>query len=334
MATQIQISSSNYTGQIADITFYPCYSGAPISLGQQVIPYTYTNDNYQGNYNLYFSAYNSTCQLNILCPTPTPTPTNTSTPTLTPTPTQTSTPSSTPAVTPTPTATTPPFSPSGVTGLQFWFLSNSGSSVSSWTNYGLLGGSVVQSNASYQPQVLTGATLGTYTGTAMRFANRDFMTGSTTSTSFSAETTFIVLKRVYATNLGWAITMYNTTGSTSYPTNYVWNYNSFQFPDNASSINAKPTLVTMPLYTNCLISSSGNSSSLSATTNGSYTGSTASLFTGSTNVVRLDIGYDPGYDEGQTHDVFEFISYNRILTSTEYNNVMNYLKTKYQYSSW
>ena len=160
------------------------------------------------------------------------------------------------------------------------------------------------------------------------------MTGSTTSTSFSAETTFIVLKRVFATNNGWAITMYNKTNVTSFTGDYVWYYQSRQFPQNASVVNAKPTQVFMPLSTNCLISSSGDSTVLSATTNGSYTGSSVSTLTGSTNVVRLDIGYDPGYDEGQTHDVFEFLSYNRILTSTEYNNVMNYLKTKYKYSSW
>jgi hypothetical protein len=112
MPTQIDISSSNYTGQIADITFYPCYGGTPISLGQQVIPYTYTNDNYQGDYYLYFSAYNSTCQLSIVCPTPTPTqtstqtqtPTNTATQTQTPTVTQTSTQTQTPTNTPTNTS--------------------------------------------------------------------------------------------------------------------------------------------------------------------------------------------------------------------------------------
>jgi hypothetical protein len=116
MATQIQLQSTNYNGQIADITFYPC-SGGTISLGNQTIPYTYTNDNYEGTYDLYFSAFNQTCQLVITCPSPTPTitPTNTSTPTNTPsvtptntpsiTPTNTSTPTNTPSVTPTITPT-------------------------------------------------------------------------------------------------------------------------------------------------------------------------------------------------------------------------------------
>jgi hypothetical protein len=102
MATQIQLQSTNYNGQIAAITFYPC-SGGTISLGNQTIPYTYTNDNYEGTYDLYFSAFNQTCQLVITCPTPTPTPSIT--PTNTPTNTPTITPTNT--LTPTPTPTLP-----------------------------------------------------------------------------------------------------------------------------------------------------------------------------------------------------------------------------------
>jgi hypothetical protein len=100
MAIQIQLQSTNYNGQLADITFYPC-SGGTISLGYQTIPFTYTNDNYEGTYDLFFSAFNQTCQLVITCPTPTPTvtPTNTATPT----PTLTTTPTNTPTLTQTPT---------------------------------------------------------------------------------------------------------------------------------------------------------------------------------------------------------------------------------------
>ena len=105
MATQIQLQSTNYNGQLADITFYPC-SGGTISLGYQTIPFTYTNDNYEGTYDLFFSAFSQTCQLVITCPTPTPT--VTTTPTVTPTNTPTVTPTNTPSVTPTNTATTTP----------------------------------------------------------------------------------------------------------------------------------------------------------------------------------------------------------------------------------
>lgn len=273
--------------------------------------------------------------------TQTPSQTTTQTPSVTQTntQTQTNTPSITPTntLTPTPSSTPPPFSPSGLTNLQFWFMSSSGSSVSSWTNYGLLGGSVVQSVGANQPQVLTGQTLGSFTGTSMRFSDRDFMTGSTTSTSFSAETIFSVLKRVTSTASGWAITTYNSLNPTSFTGNYIWYYQSRQFPGvDRSVVNAKPSFVEMPSVTNVLLTSSGDGTFLSATTNGSYTASatTSSTLTGSTNVVRLDIGYDPGSSNAQVHDVFEFIAYNRLLSSSEYNDVMTYLKTKYQYSTW
>jgi hypothetical protein len=81
----ITITSSNFNGQLADITFYPC-SGGSVSLGYQLLPYVYNEDNYQGNYDIYISGYNKTCQLVIACPTPTQTPTQTATPTPTPTP--------------------------------------------------------------------------------------------------------------------------------------------------------------------------------------------------------------------------------------------------------
>ena len=103
MAIQIQLQSTNYNGQLADITFYPC-SGGTISLGYQTIPFTYTNDNYQGTYDLFFSGFNQTCQLVITCPTPTVTPTNTATPT----PTLTTTPTNTPTLTQTPTPSSSP----------------------------------------------------------------------------------------------------------------------------------------------------------------------------------------------------------------------------------
>jgi hypothetical protein len=88
VSSTIQITSNNYSGQIADITFYPC-SGGTISLGEQTIPYSYESTYYYGLYSLYFSAYNSTCTYDIVCPSPTPT--STTTPTVTPTNTPTPT---------------------------------------------------------------------------------------------------------------------------------------------------------------------------------------------------------------------------------------------------
>lgn len=87
MSNVIQITSNNFNGQYADITFYPC-SGGSISLGYQLLPYDYAQDNYEGTYDIYVSAYTLTCQLVITCPSPTPTitPTNTLTPTPSTTP--------------------------------------------------------------------------------------------------------------------------------------------------------------------------------------------------------------------------------------------------------
>lgn len=99
----LQILTTNYSGQTANITFYPC-TGGTINLGSHVLPYNYIASYIYGDYELYFSGYNSTCNLNIPCPSPTPTPTTTSTQTPTPTltPTNTITPTVTPTTTPTP----------------------------------------------------------------------------------------------------------------------------------------------------------------------------------------------------------------------------------------
>lgn len=107
MPQVVQITSGNYDGQSALVTFYPCSGGTPIVIGNVIIPYNYDADYYLGTYTLYFSGYNETCEFTIPCPTPTNTPTNSVTPTNTPTrtklPNQTQTATST--VTPTPTKT-------------------------------------------------------------------------------------------------------------------------------------------------------------------------------------------------------------------------------------
>lgn len=96
MGTQITISSVNFNGQIATITFYPA-TGGTINLGSHLLPYTLDLDYYYGSYDLFFSAFSNTCSFDILAITPTPTITPTITPTLTPTvtPTQTNTPTPT-----------------------------------------------------------------------------------------------------------------------------------------------------------------------------------------------------------------------------------------------
>jgi len=83
MPQVVQITSNNYNGQTAFVTFYPCSGGTAIVIGSVVVPYNYESDYYLGNYTLYFAEYNETCEFSIPCPTPTISPTKTPTPTLT-----------------------------------------------------------------------------------------------------------------------------------------------------------------------------------------------------------------------------------------------------------
>jgi hypothetical protein len=80
MGTQIILSSPNYTGFIADITFSG-QTGGTVNLGSHVIPYTVDLDYYYGTYQLCYSAFNVCCDVSIVAPTPTVTPTVTPTPT-------------------------------------------------------------------------------------------------------------------------------------------------------------------------------------------------------------------------------------------------------------
>ena len=109
MSTTIQITTDNYYGQTAVITYYPD-TGGTINLGSQILPYDYNTDYYYGTYSLYFPLFDKTCTLVIIAQTPTPTPTQTptQTSTQTPTPTTTSTLGSTPPPTPTNTGTPTP----------------------------------------------------------------------------------------------------------------------------------------------------------------------------------------------------------------------------------
>lgn len=95
MATTVQILTTNYSGETAQITFSPC-SGGTIDLGSHELPYNHisNDDNYLGDYLLYFVSNNETCTFTIPCPTATPTPEPTATPT--PLPTATPEPTATP----------------------------------------------------------------------------------------------------------------------------------------------------------------------------------------------------------------------------------------------
>lgn len=116
----VTISSENLSGQTVTVTYYPT-SGGTIYLGQQVFPFTYVSDYYEGIYDCYSAVYDYTYSITVgAAPLPSPSPTVTPTvtptisltPTLTPSPTPTLTPylppSQTPTVTPTATPTVTP----------------------------------------------------------------------------------------------------------------------------------------------------------------------------------------------------------------------------------
>jgi len=74
MGTILEILTTNYNGQLADITFYPC-SGGSINIGSVILPYNYQSEYYYGTYDIYIPNYDKTCSLVVPCLSPTPTPT-------------------------------------------------------------------------------------------------------------------------------------------------------------------------------------------------------------------------------------------------------------------
>ena len=72
MGTQVILSSPNYSGFVADITFF-AQTGGTISLGSHLTPYTVDLDYYYGVYQLCYSAFSICCSTTIVAPTPTPT---------------------------------------------------------------------------------------------------------------------------------------------------------------------------------------------------------------------------------------------------------------------
>jgi hypothetical protein len=291
-------------------------------------------------------------------PDPTPTTTSTITPTLTNTPTpsvtQTQTASSTPTLTPTttttltstpgltpsptntatPTSTQPIFNPSSLGNLQYWFKSDEGATESSWTNYGLIGSALTQSVIANQPTIVANSTWGdSYTGQSVFFGSRDFMDLShpSSATTFTGKTFFLVLKVTLKSAQGWSINVQDGPVYTS--TNNIWDYQVFD--GTLTSISrSKPTsrqfnFTTGPtLYASSGLTTTGFTASVndiigtSGTT--TYNGEIANF---------INFGYDSGFSVPSSISVFEFLGYNRLLTDSEYAQVLNYLKTKYNYST-
>jgi surface protein len=98
MIVGIRISSDNYSGSTAFVTFEPT-TGGTVTIGNTTVPFNYFNNYPYGIYYMYFSSIDYTCSFTVTPPTPTSTPTNT--PTINATPTVTPTNTITPTITPT-----------------------------------------------------------------------------------------------------------------------------------------------------------------------------------------------------------------------------------------
>jgi hypothetical protein len=263
-------------------------------------------------------------------PTQTPTNTSTSTPTQTSTQTPTNTSTQTPSETPTntPSPTPPPFSPSGLTNLQYWFMADSGATVSNWTNYGLLGGTLNQGTGARQPSIVTGTTLGSYTGTCVQFeTSRDFMEATFSNTSFSAGTYFMVMN-IVARGSGFSVFQRVTSGGLT-----VWDYQIYNTATTSISRKRPASRTFNYISGNGLYGASGDTTEFVSSINDTIGTSGSTTYTAST-VGFFSVGYDSGSPTTQTIRMYEIIAYNKKLTSSEYASVMSYLKNKYQYSSW
>jgi hypothetical protein len=259
-----------------------------------------------------------------LTPTPTKTPTNTPTNTPTPSITATHTPTTTPTLTPTPSSTPPPpLDPLSLGNLQHWYLSTSGATAASWTNLGLLGGSISQATALLQPSIIT-ETLGSFTGTAVNYIDGQNQGSSFPLENYSGSSIFIVMKRNSTGTGNWTINLAGGAGlcmliGTSNP----------EILKTPNGISLQP--IPSPLG-ELFIAASGQSDSFFTATFNDASGSTSSF--SNTDVSNfLGLGSDSG-QIGIDNSIFEFLIYNRLLNSSEYAQVVNYLKTKYQYSSW
>ena len=271
--------------------------------------------------------------------TPTPSVTQTLTPTHTPTlsptttTTLTSTPNftSTPTLTPSPTQTPASFVPSSLGNLQYWFKSNEGASSSSWTNYGLIGGALTQSVAANQPQIVTNDTFGSsYTGQSVNFTSRDFMTmnHSASTATFTGKTFFFVSQVDNRSDGGWSINIQN--GVVYDNSNNIWDY-QFYGGLNTTVSRSMPArrefnfTTGYTLYAGSGLTTTGFTAAVNDTI-----GSSAATTYNATVANYINFGYDVG---SASVSMFEFLGYNKLLTASEFAQVMTYLKTKYNYST-
>jgi hypothetical protein len=278
-------------------------------------------------------------------PTPTPTATPTMTPTNTETPTPTPTNTETPTQTPTPSST-PPFLPSNIADLYQWFDTSVGSNITtresggetfveSWD--GRTGAYFVnQSNAANQPKLIENAFGLPYSGITFSGAT-DFLSGDAGNVATpTGNTTFIVARVADEENA--LMFDVQASGGTSETTTSLY-INSPVFPASSDvqmrnvggsvSIN---NWNTRSKYPKLLGATSGNTSTRSGMFNDIAQTSTATFTSGNRYAtIRFSTDTPIAPSNGT---IFEVLVYNRVLTQTEANNVLTYLKSKWDYNNW
>ena len=268
-----------------------------------------------------------------LTATPTPTPSITASPTPTPTPTTTNTPTPTTTNTPTPTPSSIPFTPASIGQLAIWFdasepstmsLRESGGNyfVESWTgrsvpNY------FTQGNAASQPQYVAGLT---YSGVSM--AGGKFMSGSLSGyTTPTGITTF------------WVVSMTNGNND------FLFGYSSSNAEDVSAFYDGNPytehrtpgvrrgyLFPSSPKAPNFLAVISGNSSAQGVSMNDVVQSQAYDVpITLGATMTALKLSAAGAPTNGT---LYELIIYDTILTQANQALVIDYLKTKWDYTNW
>jgi hypothetical protein len=272
-------------------------------------------------------------------PTATQTQTPTTTTTLTASPTQTPTNTSTPTNTMTQTPSPTPLpNPALIPNLFQWFDAASGSTfttsvsgtstfVSSWQ--ARIGNSVSQANISLQPRLVSGANGLPYSGVTFSGLNIT-MSGATSTATPSGNTTFIVSYAPAKSNaLTFTIDTNNGEGiSSQYVNGNIMEGRTVGKKVQFNQWSAVST--TRPYYAYALMIVSGNSSNSSGLLNDTIP-STASTFSAGTTMTGIRMS-DVVADSDGT--IYEILVYNRVLNSTEIEQVKYYLERKWNYSQW
>jgi hypothetical protein len=285
-------------------------------------------------------------------PTNTTTPTPTTTLTATPTGTPTNTPTTTLTTTPTPSATTSVFSPSSISELRTWYDAADSSTITlrsgtdfieKWNDKSGNNYDLIQTSASNQPLFTGGTSLAAWSAnTYVYFDGGDYV-ARTTGTSFtdSGFTYFFIAQIANGRSND---LLFNYTDQT--PPVFIGKYRAYK------SVEAQYQRILLGADSNSMTwqwESPANLGTKNSYMYGFVSGTTAGSFSGSMNdltysftqaqsspdtVNVISIGANNNGDAPMLGYIGEMIVYGKVLTTTESNNVLTYLKNKWNYSGW